>query len=277
MAITDETLDSVIPTLVVFGIISITLYLFVLRPLALSRPRQVNPSGNENQEVIIEDSSASALSKTPSWPVASRKPPHATKCSESILVNGMVSFRNSTAATYESTMDPATIDANRRERARILARILSLDSSVTNGSESNIKLPQRGGWIVVSIPEDDVICPRLRRILLLLATYLSVVVILSVKDSSTEEDIQQLTQTMRGDGSSSFQLPEAVLPSHRIVAAQSLIGRIAISRQLGTVEFVLDFDTEMKSQLSRFGYKVITYGDNESVSIGTSRLAKQLG
>jgi hypothetical protein len=280
MAITDETLDSVIPTLVVFGIISIVLYLFILRPLALARPSQGNASSSDNPELstnFTEDSTASTLQKTTSWPVVTRKPPHATKCSESILVQGMVSFRNSTAATYESTMDPATIDVNRKERARILARILSLDSSGPNESDSNIKLPQRGGWIVVSVPEEDVMCPRLRRILFLLATYLSVIVIISVKDSSTDEYIQQLIDKIRGsDVSSSVQLPEAVLPSHRIVAAQSLIGRIAIARQLGTVEFVLDFDTEMKSQLVRFGYKVIVYGNQENISMGSSRLAQQL-
>ena len=91
--------------------------------------------------------------------------------------------------------------------------------------------------------------------------------------SATVDEIKQLVTTIRGSDDST--LPEAVLPSHRIVAAQSRAGRIALVRQLGTVEFVLDHDQEMKNELGRFGFKVILYGSTEKQT-GVSLLAAQL-
>ena len=125
----------------------------------------------------------------------------------------------------------------------------------------------------VSLPADDVDCARLRRILFLLATYFSLVVVLSVDQSATEDEIKQMIVKMRG--SDKTIIPEEVLPSHRIVAAQSRTGRIALVRQLGNVEFVLDHEQEMKNELERFGFKVFIYGSTTRQA-GTSRLAAQL-
>ena len=91
--------------------------------------------------------------------------------------------------------------------------------------------------------------------------------------SATVDEIKQLVTTIRGSDDST--LPEAVLPSHRIVAAQSRAGRIALVRQLGTVEFVLDHDQEMKNELERFGFKVILYHGSTERQMGVFLLAAQ--
>jgi len=52
-------------------------------------------------------------------------------------------------------------------------------------------------------------------------------------------------------------LPPSVLPSHRIVAARTVAGRVAFCRQLHTrMEWMIDFDPAVQADLSRFGHKV---------------------
>jgi len=55
-------------------------------------------------------------------------------------------------------------------------------------------------------------------------------------------------------------VPPHVLPKHRIVAAQSVTGRVAFVRQLRP-ELVVDHDIEVQKQLTRFGFKVHIYGN----------------
>jgi hypothetical protein len=261
---------SAIGTLAIFGFVSIILYVFILKPFALSGQRDAGAASvNANAAPIVGAAPAVASSRTSSepaaWPSASRKPPHASK-TDALLIDGMVSFRNTTAATHDATAtNTDTVAKNRKDRAKILSRILTL--------ELGAPPPPRGGCVVVSIPADDVDCARLRRILFLLATYFTLVVVLSVEQSTTEDEIKQLVTKVRGSDDSI--LPEAVLPSHRIVAAQSRTGRIALVRQLGNVEFVLDHDQEMKNELERFGFKVFVYV-GAARGPESSRLAAQL-
>ena len=277
-----------ITTLVAFGVISILVCVFVLKPLFSSGQREgregrapqvggatltrddraQQQQQQQQQQQANQANHANQGSEPSTWPSSTRKPPHATK-TDALLADGMVSFRHSTAANYETTLSSTsntdTVAANRKERAKILLRILTLDA----GSSP----PPRGVTVVVSIPAEDVDCDKLRRILYLLATYFNLVVVLSVNDEATEEQINRLVTTLRGEDPTA--MPEAVLPSHRIVAAQSRTGRIALVRQLGRVEFVLDHEQEMKDELDRFGFKVLVYG-GESSQDGTSRLATQL-
>jgi len=107
-------------------------------------------------------------------------------------------------------------------------------------------------------------CDKLRRILFLLATYYNLLVIINFppiteEKENNDNDISAVIEKLRGERTMDL-LPENVLPSHRILASQSVIGRIAVVRQLGKVEFVLDFDEEMKQALNRFGYRVCVYG-----------------
>jgi hypothetical protein len=126
-------------------------------------------------------------------------------------------------------------------------------------------VPARGSTIVVSIISSDVGCPKLRRVLYLLATFFNLLVIIHVGDNATtDEQLDRLVDKLRG---SKDELPDEVLPRHRIVAAQSIMGRVAFVRQLSRVEFVLDFDMKVRDeQLERFGYRVYIYGQQKSNS-----------
>lgn len=57
----------------------------------------------------------------------------------------------------------------------------------------------------------------------------------------------------------SLPVPADVLPSHRIVAASTVAGRVAFVRQVQRVGLVVDFDPAVHEQLSRFGHKVMVY------------------
>lgn len=72
----------------------------------------------------------------------------------------------------------------------------------------------------------------------------------SLRGTAADDD----TDTGGGD------LPPAVLPSHRIVGTTSVGGRVAFVRQLPKrPEFVLEYDGEVKGQLTRFGFAVLSY------------------
>ena len=247
---------SAITTLACFGVVSILLYLFILKPLTLSGQRDARPPPNANGSTGGAQG-ANRRTDPAAWPCATRRPPHATK-TDAVLIDGMVAFRSSTAATFEMS-NADSVAANRKDRAKILSRLLTSDSTTAP--------PPRGGSILISIPAEDLDCAKLRRILFLLATYFCLVVVISVHDNTTDEDIKQLIKKLRGPDLTS--LPDEVLPSHRIVAAQSRTGRIALVRQLGRLEFILDHDEEMKTELDRFGFKVFVYGGG-SRQAGTS-------
>ena len=57
-----------------------------------------------------------------------------------------------------------------------------------------------------------------------------------------------------------FSIPKDLLPRHRILCTSSMIGRIAIVRQLRP-DLVVDFDPEIQKQLTRFGFSVHIYDD----------------
>jgi SMC interacting uncharacterized protein involved in chromosome segregation len=88
----------------------------------------------------------------------------------------------------------------------------------------------------------------------------------NTKQSYTEmQKVQdEIIQKLRSRGSSSNSeqlLTESILPSHRIMLSQSATGRIALTRQLSSVELVIDFDVDVQTQLERFGYKVAIVSD----------------
>jgi hypothetical protein len=130
-----------------------------------------------------------------------------------------------------------------------------------NGSASTAgsKPPARGSTIVITISTKEVGCEKLRRSLYLLSTHFNTMVIFTdVSPDVSDLDLNALVVKLRGSNPSD--LPQDVLPRHRIVAAQSITGRVAFCRQLGRVEFVLDRDAEMQTQLGRFGFRVLVYG-----------------
>ena len=277
----NQVASSVPVTAIIFAIISTVLYFWLLKPLlspvapaqqgtrVADAPARVANNGGTPQRRARQ-----AARSSDSGDVATllaentRCPPHMSPASSryldtggiSLLSDGLLPFRHSRAAAYEQALvktDSNTVAKNRKDRARVLARVLALDGA---GMTSP---PSRGATVVVSIPSTDVGCDKLRRALYLLSTHFNTMLILSnVTPDVTDSDVDEMVTKLRGSDLTA--LPADVLPRHRIVAAQSITGRIAFVRQLGRVEFVLDFDEEMRSQLGRFGYRVLVYGNDSS-------------
>jgi len=310
-------------TFVAFGVITIALYLLVLRPMrpadrthermvGRQTPVAPNTPRNRTRQAGTAAAAASAASTqnaatTSNCDKADSNidkilaenaafPDHVARASYDICRNGgfnllnsegLVAFRHTKAAGYEKSSQQATTSAggyvdiaakNRKDRAKILSRMLNLDKDNCDTTP-----PPRGSTLVVSVPVDHVACPKLRNVLYLLATYYNLLVILVVTDSKKEvtfKDVEQWTKTLRGDTSSdaAHSLVPDVLPSHRIAAASTATGRVAFVRQLTTVELVLDFDAEVKKQLTRFGFRVVQYSNNTKTAAdaGDSPLGNQL-
>lgn len=306
-------------TLFFFGIISIALYLLVLRPV---QPTVINASAtagsvgghnpafnNSNTRNAVanrarpqEAAGAAAparggapnkdsnidrvLSECSTFPI------HITPTSQGIcrtggfnlLNEGLLAFRHTKAVDYENPKTSSSLASsstgdvasqNRKERARVLSRMLALESS----SSESVTPPPRGSTFVISIPAAEVSCPKLRQVMYLFATYYNLLVILVLPPGGGDKtlaDVKELTIQLRGSGDQDpHRLALDILPDHRIVAATSPSGRIAFVRQLARAEIVLDFDIEVKTQLTRFGYRVIHY-KQPSFKPNTSQLGSQL-
>ena len=298
-------------TFLAFGVISIALYLLVLRPMRPADAAAGNERNGGRRTPVMNDnrSGGGNLGRPQEAPAVAAAagnvrgggqhkkdsnidrvlaecatfPVHVAPTSQSIcrtggfnlLNEGLLSFRHTRAADYEkSSKSSSSGDVaaqNRKERARVLSRMLTLEGS-SNDSKTP---PPRGSTFVVSIPASEVACPKLRQVLYLFATYYNLLVILVLPENKTMNDVKELTIQLRGNGKDQHKLATEILPDHRIVGASSASGRIAFVRQLARAEIVLDFDREVKTQLSRFGYRVIHY-NKPSTDPKISQLGSQL-
>jgi hypothetical protein len=195
-----------------------------------------------------------------------------------ILHDGLVAFRFTTCAAPPSSQD----ERWRRDRALLFARLWS--------SDPQHKPPKKGSMLVISIPMDAVDCPHQRYGLYLLATYYNVLVILV--PSTAEEPLKAIEQrrakaiaTLRGNetaaashqmNAESCYLSPSVLPTHRILASNTVSGRVAICRQLQSVDAILDYETEVQSLLTRFGHVVILYNRDATSLAARSEFGKLL-
>ena len=224
-----------------------------------------------------------------------RRPPHlAETCSggpagSRYLVEGLIPFKRSLAGSYESSKttrvsqeDEDVVTANRKSRARLLARLLN---PTLTGAQTKTP-PARGSNVIVCIPSTDVGCAKLQQALYLMGTYFNLFLVLTLpsKDDAgvdehdnEKELLDNLRSQLRGSGNDNG-VPIEVLPDHRIVAARTVEGKVAFVRQMHRPEFVLDCDAEMKTQLERFGFMVLLYGrgDEKRSSDGISLLGKAL-
>jgi len=85
---------------------------------------------------------------------------------------------------------------------------------------------------------------------------------MTVTDTAPNTTNTESTTTISSSSSKqpAIRLPSEVLPSHRIVGTTSIGGRVAFVRQLPKrPEFVLEYDAEVSSQLTRFGFAVLLY------------------
>ena len=228
-----------------------------------------------------------------------RRPPHLVdSCSggpsgSRYLVEGLVPFKRSLAGAYESSKsasgasqsDEDMVTANRKLRARLLARLLN---PTLTGAQTKTP-PARGSNIIVCVPSSDVGCAKLHQALYLLGTYFNLFLVLTIssKDdaggagSMDESDKEkELLDHFRAQlrNSDNDGVPIEVLPDHRIVAARTVEGKVAFVRQMHRPVFVLDCDVEMKTQLERFGFTVLLYGqgDEKRSGDGVSLLGKTL-
>jgi hypothetical protein len=327
----DEEIESMLGTAILVGVATLVVYYVILRPMFNPKPHEGGAAGGEggarnNNNNMANDvarrqrqptqltvaagaraparaavgGGADATASLPSS-VASgkRRPPHlADSCSggpsgSRYLVEGLVPFRRSLAASYESSKnanasqgDEDIVAANRKLRARLLARLLN---PTLTGAQTKTP-PARGSNIIVCVPSADVGCAKLHQALYLLGTYFNLFLVLTlspnddaggaarVDESDQEKELlDNLRAQLRGSAAGAGITME-VLPDHRIVASRTVEGKVAFVRQMHRPEFVLDCDAEMKTQLERFGFMVLLYGqgDEKTSSDGVSLLGKTL-
>jgi len=272
------------PTLLIFGVVSIVVYLLIIRPL-LPNVQNNNNLNNANNNRRANGAATPRTGATPpasnntsQKPLAQQKctrtPPHlnsstvAVNGGANVLLDGLVAFKYTTASS-----SAITIPDERRARARLLAQWLP-----------DATPPAKGSCVAVAVEDhdDSLACPRQRQVLVLLATYYNLLVLVAVSAGKecTAEDRARAVQALRGENNndeSQLQvLTPALLPLHRIVFTSTVTGRVAFVRQLQRIELVLDFDPEVKGLLSRFGHRVIVYGngDNNSRSSNSSSVSK---
>lgn len=265
-----------------FGVITLFVYFALLRgrggtPAAATRQRGgATPQGRPPQQQAAGKSSAPIKS------ICTRVPPHLSEASSKItqaggsnvLNDGMLAFRHSKVASHESSLSADQQMKNRKERAKVLSNLLADSNGVVSSP------PVKGGAVVLAVPLEDIGCEKLRRVVYLLATYYSLLLIVTVDSSFQPKDMKNILSRLRGadgDDNTTYLAPE-ILPDHRITASCSVTGRVAFVRQLQRIELVLDFDAEVKENLSRFGYRVILYGGafEKGVSDSRSRLGVAL-
>ena len=145
-----------------------------------------------------------------------------------------------------------------------------------NGQRMNIS---KGSLLVVTIRPSDCNNVMIAKVLRAFSCVVSVICILHIPtdmpdlfNNSTEchihnEHVQlkQMISKLRDAG-----ISENHIADHRFLVCQSIIGRVAIIRQLGNtrvVSLVLDFNHGVYKQLSRFGFNVVIYGDEKTPSL----------
>ena len=294
-------------TIILFAIISCLLYKFVLSPGAPTEtlttpasPAVVTTSNNTAASVASQTSSETRNinSKSNHDDYFSygthRHPPHlivpdkwdkSTSLTKYVL-NGIVPFRSTAANGYETRLQKELssedlMAVNRKERARIFARLFSSTAS-EDGSKK--PPPNRGANIVVTIYPNDASCAKLQKALMLLGTYYNLFMLVDGAAIGTKQPNEQreyvrnfrqkMLITKNDAPEASHQLNSHILPPHRIVFLSTTAGRVAFVRQLNGVQFVVDMDEKVTKELKRFGHRVLLYPGEGSD--GTSALGKFL-
>lgn len=193
--------------------------------------------------------------------------------------NELASANNTTTtATKEEDKSSTVADLivlNRRERARIFARMFS--------SQKGARPPNRGANIVVTIQHSDVSCDKLQKTLYLLGTYYNLFVLVDGSggfDGSSDEEVMEYIKKLRvellnqessdSDNSNQYKLNAQIIPPHRIAFSSTSKGRIAFVRQLHGAELVVDCEEDVTKELERFGFRVLLYPKNNEGTVVSS-------
>lgn len=157
---------------------------------------------------------------------------------------------------------------NRRERARIFARIFSKTVGGRGG-----RPPNRGANVVVTIHHKEINSSKLQKVLFLLGTYYNLFVMIDGSGGGDEMEMTKIIKTMRSrllnqglqtSKTGEYVLNSGILPPHRIAFSSTCKGRVAFVRQLHGhglhgAELILDFEENVTKELERFGFRVLAY------------------
>jgi hypothetical protein len=265
-------LESFVNTAIFFAIVSAAVYVLLIRPILphaqLPTATQPRRTAQNDEHGGIDPSRVAIRSVTK---LCTDAPPHLEPNSRlrtnahgaNVLIDGLLAFQHTRAATYRQNLSQGTDSnaINRKDRARILSHFLK-DGALAAP-------PEKGSTIAISVPENEVCCTKLKRILYLLGTYYNVFVILVGDEGFVEIDRDERLRELRAGGGG---VPVEVIPDHRIVATTTVPGRVAFVRQVQRIELVLDFDSEIYNNLTRFGHRVLVYGAGTEVEHQASRL-----
>lgn len=218
--------------------------------------------------------------------------------------NGLVAFSQTVAAAKPSastatttpkasksgdapasvTMDRAAAspDASllqRKQRAKILSRLFA--ARETPPEKTLPSPPAKGSTFVIGISQSQHLADAGQRLSLVqvlrgLANHYTVLVVVSPTTTSADSDSYESTRKLHDEatsllrggttGANPSEIPESVLPSHRILLAGSAKGRVALVRQLSTnIGLTVDFDTDVREELERFGFEVSIVEDWKSI------------
>mmetsp|Transcript_9243 Transcript_9243/g.22958 ORF Transcript_9243/g.22958 Transcript_9243/m.22958 type:complete len:310 (-) Transcript_9243:497-1426(-) len=190
---------------------------------------------------------------------------------ESLSENGLVSFSHTKVAGQKLIDDTAKLQ-QRKERAKILSRLFSSKDF----GKALPAPPSKGSTFVVGISKqrhlvDATQKSSLVRVLKGLSSHYTVLVVVSLdssaqSSSSSYEPTHKLHSEVVNLLRDEDALPESILPSHRVLLAGSAKGRVALVRQLSTnIGLTVDFDTDVKVELERFGYDVSIVEDWKTI------------
>jgi hypothetical protein len=262
--LSEEDADALLFTGLAVLVVVIVSYYFLWKP-EVQRPAQVRaPPQPPQYPHMVRDEPDGEIGVM--MASSTRRPPHMKDhLRSSCLLDGLVPFGATCACEYNFTGEEDK-DQLRRDRAFVWARIKTLARIQTLSTFAPFVSPTcRGNTIIVCIPEADVHCPKLARVLVLLGIWYNLFVVVGEATSQTYE---------------MEHVPSQILPRHRIMAAKSVMGRIAVVRQLQRVEFVLDYNVTVQEELGRFGFRVILYNKpkktNNGTCIDTSLLGQML-
>lgn len=154
-----------------------------------------------------------------------------------VLNDGLIGFLHCQACQQQQVPEEPSL---RKRRIQWLSRLL------------DTRPPSKGSIVTIAVDDRHLDCPFQKEAIQVLAAYYNVLVIVAV--SNNDVVIQKKS------------LQSSVLPAHRILLASTVAGRVAMVRQLQRVELVLEFDANARDLLTRFGHKVVVYGENGSES-----------
>ena len=276
-------------TIILFAIVTYLLYKFVLSPepteptaarnttssviphatpTSRSSTRGANSHNNVTSNAASDEYFSCGTHRHPSHLDPPEKWDRSTSLSK-YLSSGIVPFRSTHAAGYETNLQEESpenevISNNRKDRARIFAKLFSL-TAPDHGKKK--PPPNRGANIVVTVYPMDAGCKKLQKALMLLGTYYNLFVLvdgvgLGGKPKEHREFVTKFREEMLNankEGSESMHLNSLILPPHRIILLSTSAGRVAFVRQLSGVELIVDGDEKVTKELERFGHRVLVY------------------